>query len=83
MTGLHEEVDEDDITTKFSDYGPIKNLHCNMDRQTGFYKGYALVEFESYETAAKALEELNGSEMYGKKMSVHWAFSDGPLKKHK
>eukprot|EP01035_Chromulina_nebulosa_P018644 gene18644-24385_t len=74
VTNVHAEAQEEDILDKFSDFGDVKNINVNLDRRTGFVKGYALIEFEKYEDALKAINNMNGKELLGQSVNVSWAF---------
>jgi len=79
VRNVHEEAHEDDVHDLFSEYGEIKNINLNLERRSGFAKGYALIEYHTKEEAEKAIEEMNDKEFREKVLSVDWAFVDGPL----
>jgi RNA-binding protein 8A len=69
----------------FQEYGPLKNLHLNLDRRTGYVKvdgftneGYALVEYREYSEAKEAIKNLDNFVLHDKKLSCDFAFVRGP-----
>ena len=50
IRNIHEEAQEDDILDLFSEYGDVKNIALNLDRQTGYVKvEYVLWCFARFE----------------------------------
>ena len=83
VTNVHEEAQEDDIYDLFADYGEPKQIHLNLDRRTGYVKGYALIEYETKKEAQAAIDGMHGTEMLDQTLGVSFAFSKAPTKKHR
>ncbi|CDS07739.1 hypothetical protein LRAMOSA01688 [Lichtheimia ramosa] len=75
VRGVHPEADEEGLMERFSDYGTVKNLHLNLDRRTGYAKGYALIEYETLKEAQTAINEANGTTLYDEPLQVDFAFT--------
>ncbi|KAI8355581.1 hypothetical protein BD560DRAFT_407231 [Blakeslea trispora] len=77
VRGLHEETEEEALAERFMEYGTIKNIHLNLDRRTGYVKGYALIEYEARKEAEAAITEGNDSKFLGETIKVDYAFIKG------
>ena len=83
VSNLHEECQEDDLREAFEEYGHIKSDHLNLDRRTGFVKGYALIEYESQQEGQRAIDKLNGQPLLTQPLKVSWAFLKEAGKPHR
>ncbi|KII74213.1 RNA-binding protein 8A [Thelohanellus kitauei] len=79
VTNIHHEATEEDIANIFGEFGKLESLHLNIDRRTGYVKGYALIEYEIYRDAERAQQENMKRTLYNVPLGVDWAFSNGPL----
>jgi len=55
-------------------------VHLNLDRRTGFVKGYCLIEYKEKEEALRAIENMDGKLMLDEEVRVDWAFVNAPEK---
>merc|ERR1712224_297710 len=74
-TGINSMVREQDLFLVFNSFGCVKHFHLNLDRRTGYVKGYALVEYQYKTEAAFAIGVLASRELLGSQVTVNWAFT--------
>jgi RNA-binding protein 8A len=74
VTNIHPEADEDMLLDHFSECGKVRSLNMNLDRRTGYNKGYAVIEYETYAEAADAVKERNNSILCEQNIAVDFAF---------
>jgi len=63
-------VREEGLRALFADFGIVQDATVIMDRETNRSKGFGYVEFDSAESAARALDELNGQDYEGRALKV-------------
>jgi polyadenylate-binding protein len=65
-----DDLSEEKLTEIFSKFGKITSFKVMSDEGTGRAKGFGFVSFEDSESAEKAVDDLNGTEMNGKTLFV-------------
>lgn len=62
-------MNEDELSSKFKEYGEVISLKIINDRETGRSRGFGFVEM-SDNAGRKAIDGLNNTEINGKQISV-------------
>ena len=63
----------EDVEALFAQVGPVRDVFLPTDRETGRPRGFAFVEYEDADQAAKAIEKFNGHELGGRALRVNAA----------
>ncbi len=70
---LHYNVNEEELKEIFKEYGEVMSVIIITDKYTGGSKGFGFIEMLNDAEANKAIDNLNGTEIRGKKVIVNQA----------
>ena len=77
--GLAWATTDDSLRAAFASFGNIVESKVILERDTGRSRGFGFVSFDNEESAANALEAMNGKELDGRAIRVNLA-DDSPRK---
>jgi RNA recognition motif-containing protein len=64
-------MNEAELKELFEEYGEVSSAKIIFDKYSGKSKGFGFVEMPNNAEAKKAIEELNGKEVQGRKIIVN------------
>ena len=67
---LNYDTQEEDLRYAFEEFGEVSSAKIIMDKFTGRSKGFGFVEMPNDDEALQAIEELNDSELDGRRIVV-------------
>lgn len=70
---LSYNMTEQELKNAFQEYGSVVKATLITDRNTGRSKGFGFIEMESKADGEKAISNLDGSDVGGRKMKVNEA----------
>jgi RNA recognition motif-containing protein len=70
---LDYEVNENDLSGIFEEYGAVSSSKIIMDKDSGRSKGFGFVTMENGDEAKKAITELNGATFENRDIVVNEA----------
>ncbi|MEM7234175.1 MAG: RNA-binding protein [Planctomycetota bacterium] len=66
-------MNEDAVRDLFATYGEVESVDLISDRETGRPRGFGFVQMANDQSAASAMEELNGKSVDGRALTVNEA----------
>lgn len=67
-----------DLRSMFAEYGEVASASVISDRDTGRSRGFGFVELADEALGAKAVEDLDGKDMNGRRLTVNKARPRSP-----
>ncbi|KYG65566.1 RNA-binding protein [Bdellovibrio bacteriovorus] len=71
-------VDSNQLTDAFSEFGTVDSANVITDRDTGRSKGFAFVEMSTDGEAQTVIQKLNGMDLSGRAMNISEAKPQAP-----
>ena len=66
-------VNPDDLEQMFAEHGEVTSSQVISDRETGRSRGFGFIEFANEEAGHKAIEEMDGKDSGGRRLTVNVA----------
>ncbi|XP_059428690.1 uncharacterized protein LOC132162467 [Corylus avellana] len=74
--GLAEEVNEAILHAAFIPFGDIKDVKTPLDQATQKHRSFGFVTFLEKEDASTTMDNMDGSELYGRVLTVNYALPE-------
>jgi RNA recognition motif-containing protein len=66
-------TEETSLQTLFGQAGPVESVRIMRDKETGRSRGFGFVEMATEDGANAAIEQINGKEFEGRRLTVNEA----------
>ena len=66
-------VNSEDLEQMFSKFGEVTSSQVISDRDTGRSRGFGFIEFANEDAGRKAIEEMDGADSGGRRLTVNVA----------
>ncbi|MBD2090501.1 RNA-binding protein [Microcoleus sp. FACHB-1515] len=70
---LSYQVNEEDVSAVFAEYGTVKRVQLPTDRETGRMRGFGFVEMSTDAEEQTAIDALDGAEWMDRSLKVNKA----------
>jgi RNA recognition motif-containing protein len=70
VSGLNYSIDDAELANLFGEFGAVTSAKVIMDRMSGRSRGFGFVEMADDAAGQKAIDDLNGTDVKGKNISV-------------